>query len=159
VGLWGICLAFAGCGNGASLSLDENLSNSLRSQPLPIERISEIRVYKTSGNIFLNTDQLGHLTPLRTLSSKADTERFLQMILRGRLPNSTPDAGPFRYQEASYHIIAISADGTRYGYLKARISSDPDKPVVARVQAPDGTGSYEYVALLPEALEALSGKN
>jgi hypothetical protein len=155
-GLWGICLALFGCGSGASLSLDESLSNSLRNQPYESELISEIRIYRTDGNAFLTSEQLERLLPIKVLSSKTEMESFARTLAKGRLPNTASEPGSFHYQQTSYHIIAVNRDGTKYGYLKARMSSDSGKPIVAQVQAPDGTGSYEYVASLPEILEALA---
>jgi len=156
MGMWGICLALIGCGSGDSMSLDENLSNSLRSQPYRADLVSEIRVYRTDDNAFLTSGKLEHLLPIKVLKSKAEMENLSLALTRGRLSNTTPGIGNFHYQKATYHIIAIGPDGTKYGYLKARISSDPDKSVVAQVQAPDGTGSYEYVTSLPEVLETFS---
>lgn len=150
----GLCLD--GCKETSSFVLDDHLSCSLEDIPNSAETISEIRIYETTVSNFLSTSEISKLVPLRVFSTKAEINGFCETMVRGHTSNEDTALRNFHYLPKCYHIIGVSLDGTKYGYLKVQISSDTDKPIVARVQKPDGTNSFVYKTLIPAVLEDMS---
>ena len=149
-------LALIGCGGKTSIRSNADLSHELSNGSDSSERFSEIRIYETESNKWLSASELSLLQPLKILNTPSEMMEFSSIMVKGHTDNQDPALRNFHYLPICYHIIAMNLNGTAYGYLKIQISSDTDKPLIARVECADGTNSFEYMMLLPAFLKRIS---
>jgi hypothetical protein len=152
-------LIFSSCSGENAIKLDQEMSVALRSLPYDPNQFSSINIYETSNSSFLSSTSIANLKPIVVLGTQSEIDEFLRIMSEGRTMSNDPTLKDFHYRPICYHIVAFNLKLDSYGYLKCMISSDVGKPVVARLQMPDGTNSFEYRKLLPMFIEEAIKRN
>ena len=148
-----LAVNFSNCKGKNSFALDQDLSTKMRNIPSDPKIFSIIKIYKTTKNVFLNNRDISSLPPIAVLASQDEIISFFEAMSDGRTVPGDPSIKDFHYPPFCYHIIAFDRGLNNYGYLKCQVSSDLNKELVAKIQRPDGTNSFEYRKLIPEFIE------
>jgi len=143
------------CTGAYPVTHDPDLSIKMRSLPYHSGLVSELRIYRTTKNLFLSDFELSKLIPVKSVTSAADIDVFFKAMAEGRISSQNLAFKNLHYKGYSYHLIGLNAAKTKYGYLKIRISTDKNLPAVAQVQPLNDTNSFEIMKGLPEILEPI----
>ena len=153
-----LVVSFSKCKAKDSIFLNQDLSVAMRNTPYDSKKFAVIKIYETKKNEFLRSSDISRLSPIAMLVTQNEISDFLEIMSNGRTFSNDPVMKNFHYLPAIYHIVAFDKSMHNYGYLKCQLSSDIAKPIVARIQAPDGTNSFEYRKLIPEFIEEAIAK-
>ena len=154
-----ITLSLPNCKGKSLTSLDQEMSTALRNIPYDSKAFHLINIYETANDSFLSSKTISKLAPVAVLGTQDEINEFLRIMSDGRTISSDPALKDFHYRPVCYHIVAFNSKLDTYGYLKCQISSDIGKPIVARIQIPDGTNSFEYRKLVPMFIEEAKKRN
>ena len=135
-----------------ALMHDKKLSSTMLGLPYNSKAIAEIRVYHNKSDKFLSSAEFLKLNPSNVLSDQPKIIDFLEAVKQGRV-SSQEGLKNFHYKPDCWHVLYIDSDYKRYAYMKVLISTDSDRPVIAKVQPLWEGNSFVYNRSLPKLLE------